>query len=105
MPDLAEKRVPGSLSAIWEAELDEAAVSVECTASGRWAAAASASGAVYLFDAETGRQERRWDAHRVAANSVAWHPHEDLLASAGQDGKVALWTPEADLPNRTLALG
>ncbi len=59
MPDLAEKTVQGLLPATWRAELDEAAVSVGRSASGRWVAAASASGAVYLFEAATGRQVRR----------------------------------------------
>jgi WD40 repeat protein len=106
MPGVTEEvKQDALLPQTWRAALDEAAVSVGWSASGRYMAAASASGAVFLFEAETGRQLKRWAAHRFAATVVAWHPHEDLLASAGQDGKVALWTPEDDAASHTLDCG
>ena len=105
MPDLAPMPVQGILPKSWEAEIDEAAVSVGWSASGSWLAAASASGAVYLLDASTGRQIRRWPAHRFGANAIAWHPRENLLASAGQDGKAALWKPEDSAPVAVLDCG
>src|ERR1700749_254505 len=89
----------------WRAVLDEAAVSVSWSASGRYLAAASASGAVFLFGAETGQQLKHWDAHRFAATLVAWHPNEDLLASAGHDGKVLLWKPEGETAHSVLECG
>lgn len=105
MPGIAEKTIEGRLPKCWEAELDEAAVSVGWSASGRWLASASASGAVYLFDAFTGRESRRWAGHRFGANAVAWHPQEDLLASAGQDGSTMLWSPESNDPVSVLHCG
>ncbi len=105
MPGVAELTVEGTLPKVWAAELDEAAVSVSWAPSGQWLAAASASGAVYVFSANTGTQTRRWTAHRQAANVVSWNPKHDLLASAGQDGKVCLWTPGGDLPVASLDCG
>jgi len=105
MPGIAEKTIEGTLPKKWGAELDEAAVSTAWSAGGKWLAAASASGAVYLFEADTGRTARRWDGHRFGATSVAWHPAQELLASAGQDGKTNLWSPESDAPVATLDSG
>jgi hypothetical protein len=84
---IAQEFLPQS----WEAQLDEAAVSVGWSASGSWLAAASANGDLCLFEASSGREIRRWPAHRYGANAIAWHPEEDLLASAGQDGRAVLW--------------
>jgi len=106
MPSVAEEVMQGTLlPQAWYVVLDEAAVSVSWSASGRYMAAASASGAVFLFEAETGRQLKRWDAHRFAATLVAWHPDEDLLASAGHDGKVLLWKPEGETSHSVLECG
>lgn len=105
MPGVAERTIHGTLPKIWEAELDEAAVSVSWATSGEWLAAASASGAIYLFSSANGEERRRWNAHRFGAIVVAWNPKRDLLASAGQDGKVLLWTPESDAPVVTLDCG
>lgn len=105
MPDIAEDTVAELLPEIWQAELDEAAVSVGWAASGKWMAAASASGAIYLLEAATGRCVKRWNVHRVSATAVAWHPDRELLASAGQDGKAELWLPECHTPERILNCG
>jgi WD40 repeat protein len=105
MLGIAEKRIQGTLSNTWSAELDEAAVSAGWSASGDWLAAASASGGIYLFRAISGTQRRRWSGHGVGAIAVAWHPTLELLASAGQDGKVRLWEPESDTPVATLDCG
>src|ERR1700761_4247569 len=106
MPGVTGEVMQGTLlPQAWRAVLDEAAVSVSWSASGRYMAAASASGAVFLFDAVTGQQLKRWEAHHFAATLVAWHSHEDLLASAGHDGKVRLWKPEAETSHCTLECG
>ncbi len=105
MPGLAEKTVQGTLPRMWATELDEAAVSVGWSASGDWLAAASASGGIYLVDASTGMQRRRWSGHGFGANAVAWHPTLELLASAGQDGKIKLWESRSDSPVATLDCG
>ncbi|HTF68447.1 MAG TPA: hypothetical protein VK638_37790 [Edaphobacter sp.] len=106
MPGVAEEIMRGNLlPESWRAILDEAAVSVGWSATGRSMAAASASGAVFLFEAGNGRHLKRWDAHRFSATVIAWHPHEDLLATAGQDGKVSIWNPEDDAPSHVLECG
>lgn len=105
MPGIAEKIVEGTLPKMWEAELDEAAVSASWAASGEWLAVASASGAIYLFASGTGREVKRWTGHRFGAIAVAWHPKDNLLASAGQDGKVNLFTPQSDTPFAVLDCG
>ena len=109
MPGLAdtsaERIVRGALPQSWEAQLDEAAVSVGWSTSGNWLAAASANGDVCLFEASSGREIRRWTAHRYGANAIAWHPQEDLLASAGQDARTALWHPDSDTPLAVLDCG
>jgi WD40 repeat protein len=102
---MMEETVKSSLPKAWEVELDEAAVSVGWSAGGGWLAAASASGAVYLFESERSGQEKRWDAHRFGAIAVAWHPREDLFASAGQDGRTVLWTPASESPVASLDCG
>jgi WD40 repeat protein len=105
MPGIAEQAVHGTLPKLWHAELDEAAVSVSWAASNQWLAAASASGAIYLFSAERGVESKQWSGHRFGANAVAWNPKRDVLASAGQDSKVYLWTPESEAPFATLDCG
>ncbi|QHN02665.1 WD40 repeat domain-containing protein [Granulicella sp. WH15] len=105
MPGIAERTVEGTLPKTWEAELDEAAVSIAWAASGGWLAAASASGAIYLFESLTGAEAKKWTGHRNGAIVVAWSPKEEVLASGGQDGKVNLFTPEGDAPFASLDCG
>lgn len=99
-----EKAAP-PLAEVWRAVLDEAAVSISWSANGLWVAAASASGFVYVYDAVQGHEVRRWNAHRLSATSVSWHPVENILASAGQDGKMRLWVVEDEVPIATLDCG
>ena len=105
MPGIAEQMVQGILPQQWATEIDEAAVSLSWSASGRWLAAASASGAVYLLASEEGKIQRRFSGHRFGANVVRWNPRHELLASAGQDAKVCLYTPEEDRPAAVLECG
>jgi WD40 repeat protein len=105
MPGVAEQTVEGTLPKLWAAELDEAAVSISWAPSKQWLAAASASGAVYLFSPDAGTETKRWVAHRFGTNAVSWNPKRDLLASAGQDSKVCLWAPESDAPVGSLGCG
>jgi WD40 repeat protein len=41
---------------------------------------------------------RRWEAHRFGVTQVLWHPWDELLASAGQDGKAKLWRSDGAEP-------
>jgi WD40 repeat protein len=89
MPGLVERQaVVPAIPQIWQASLDESAVSVDWSASGGWFAAVSASGTVCVFDAANGVCVRQLPAHRFGATRIAWHPQDARFATAGQDGFV-----------------
>jgi WD40 repeat protein len=97
MPGLIERQVGApAIPQIWQASLDESAVSVDWSASGSWLAAASASGTVCIFDAVDGSCIQELSAHRFGAAQVAWHPQDTRFATAGQDGFVRLWDARLD---------
>jgi WD40 repeat protein len=97
MPGLMESRaVAPPMNQRWLVSLDESAVSVGWSSSGSWLAAASASGAVSIFETGGGQCVQQLTAHRFGATRVAWHPQLSLLATAGQDGMVRLWEPRLD---------
>ena len=61
---------------------------------GKWLASAS-SGAdrlVVLWDTATWKAVRSFEAHKEGVLALAFHPRQPLLASAGGDGAVKLWS-------------
>lgn len=55
MPGLIEREpIAPAIPQLWNASLDESAVSVGWSSSGLWLAAASATGSVWLFNAANG---------------------------------------------------
>lgn len=97
MPGLIERKVGApSIPQIWQATLDESAVSLDWSASGSWLAAVSASGTVCIFDASDGSCIQQLSAHRFGATCIAWHPQDARFATAGQDGFVRLWDARVD---------
>jgi WD40 repeat protein len=75
----------------WKAEIDDHVISLAWSPSGKTLAAASVSGPITLFDADTGKPIAILAGHSFGTTQVAWRPDGSLLASAGQDGKVRLW--------------
>jgi WD40 repeat protein len=47
--------------------------------------------AVDVWDARTGRLERRLDGHTGRVLQVAWHPDSSRLVSASRDGTARVW--------------
>lgn len=47
-----------------------------------------------LWDLRMGRMLKEFPDHTAAVNSVEFHPHEFLLASASQDNTINFWDLE-----------
>ena len=71
--------------------------------SSRWMANGGTS-EVHLWDfsgkGPMGRDPRVLPGHEGLVSALAWQPTGDLLASAGRDGGLAVWTPTASGPAR-----
>ncbi len=55
--------------------------------------ASCAGRAVYLWDAATGKELQRLEAHPLGATSIAFSPDGKALASGGRDNLIRLWGP------------
>jgi autotransporter-associated beta strand protein len=62
-----------------------------------------------VYDVNTGKKLQVLKRHRATkpkrSLSLEWHPTRDLLASAGYDGRVIVWTAQDAKPLRVLRLG
>ncbi len=64
---------------------------------GQYLATATAAGVLRLWQAKTGQELRRWQAHETNATSVVFSPDGRYLASGGWDEKVKVWDVETVL--------
>ncbi len=54
-------------------------------------AAGLANGEVVMWEAASGVEKKRWQAHAGAVAALGWQPSEDLLVTGGADGVLAGW--------------
>ena len=97
MSDLAQgqERAAGALSTAWTATMSDYARALAWSADAQTLAVADASGELRALDAATG--QRRWAAqaaHEGDLMALAAHPSAPLLASAGADGALRLWSTQ-----------
>lgn len=101
-------RRPKSLKLAWQALVSDHVIALEWSPDRSLLAAAAVSGQICLFHAKDGGLVKAWQGHGFGVTSVSWHPtNPSLLASSGQDGKVAIWdtsTRETE-PIRTFTAG
>ena len=108
-----------NLTKAWTAQLDDYAIDLAWSPDSRLLAAASAAGAVTLFDGASGAKPHGLAGHEGGTNAVAFAPAGQmpeassqkpanselasgsrppasaLLASGGQDGRVRFWDAES----------
>ena len=113
----------------WAATLDDYAIDLAWSPDGTLLAAASASGAITLFDAATGAPRHVLPGHSDGTNCLAWRPVVGAqpstlspppsafslqlsafsllpgLASGGQDGCVRFWDATTGRPTAEVKLG
>ncbi len=65
--------------------------SVAFSPDGQYLATATAAGVLWLWQAKTGQELRKWLAHEPSATSVVFSPEGRYLASGGWDAKVKVW--------------
>jgi WD40 repeat protein len=63
----------------------------------------SKPGEIKLWDASTGKLLATLQGHKLAITSLAWHPHQNLLASGSFDKTVKFWDTSAHRELITLA--
>jgi WD40 repeat protein len=69
------------------------AIGLAWSGDGATLATACADHRIYLWDAATFQQRRELDGHNAGVFFVAFHPSDNLLASASGDGTTRLWDP------------
>lgn len=70
---------------------DAACYYVTFTQDGEQCVTCGGDGHIRFFDIDTGDLTAEWDSGQHEVNSVAFHPHQNQLASAGDDGTVCVW--------------
>ena len=101
LPARSSRREPQIL---WTDTIGDYAIDLAWSRDGTRLAVAAVSGPIHLF----GANERRTtflEGHEVGTLAIAWHPAEEILASAGQDGLVCLWSPERSAPHTRMEAG
>jgi WD40 repeat protein len=89
----------------WAAQLDDYLIDLAWSPDGSRLAAASAAGAIGVFDAMAGTRLHELPGHADGTNAIGWAPGSTSLASAGQDGTVKFWDAGAGQHTATAELG
>ncbi|MEN0061188.1 MAG: hypothetical protein AAGA48_03505 [Myxococcota bacterium] len=104
MPDLTADRPMGVLRTGWSAEVGDYAIAGGWARAGRVLVVADAAGGIYGFDSKAGAT--LWQGtHDEGVMAMAIHPDGETFATAGQDGRVLIWSASEGQVTKVVELG
>ena len=104
MSDLNVDRTTGVLRRGWSAAVDDYAIAGGWTRRGAMLVVADAAGGVYAFDGKSGRSA--WSrTHDGGVLAMAIHPSGTTFATAGQEGRVLVWSVGEGRAEQTIDVG
>jgi WD40 repeat protein len=96
---------PPTLAQRWHANIGDHVIGIAWSPDGSLLAAASISGPITVFDAQSGVVKHLWKGHSFGTAAIAWQSGGSLVASVGQDGKVRLWDAASGVEKAVLDAG
>lgn len=106
MSGIGIKRPQGELQDFWSSQVDDYAIAGGWLGEGRSLVVGDSAGGVHAMDGQSG--EVQWSCsreHQDGLLALAVHPGGQLLATAGQDGRVMIWEGDTGTKRQTLELG
>ncbi len=106
MFDVSTRRPKGVLRPGWSASVGDYAIAGGWTRNGEALVVGDVAGGVYAFDGTSGASAwARQEAHDGGLLALAIHPDGTLFATAGQDGRVLVWSVADGQPGQIIDLG
>ena len=106
MSELSVGSPRGALIRGWSAAVGDYAIAGGWSLAGKALVAADAEGGVYAFDGESGKTAwARRGVHDGGVLSVSIHPSGNVFATAGQDGRVLIWSAAEGQVIRAIDVG
>ena len=96
----------GVLGPGWSGSVDDYAIAGGWTARGEALVVGDAAGGVYAFEGESGATIwAQRGVHEGGVLAVAVHPNRPLFATAGQDGRILVWSAAEGRASVTIEVG
>ena len=106
MSGLTGEKPKGVLRQGWSAAVGDYAIAGGWTPRGETLVVGDASGGVYAFDGKSGATIwAKQGAHEGGVLAVATHPNQPTFATAGQDGRVLVWSASDGQLSHTVSVG
>lgn len=106
MPDLNDGSPKGVLRPGWAAEVGDYAIAGGWTPRGEALVVGDAAGGVYAFDGRSGATIwAQREAHEGGVLALAMQPNRAAFATAGQDGRVLVWSAAEGRIIQTIDVG
>ena len=106
MSDLNVDGPRGALRPGWSAEVGDYAIAGGWTLRGEALVVADSAGGVYAFDGKSGATIwAQRGVHQGGVLAVAMHPGKSAFATAGQDGRVLVWSAAEGQVSQAIEVG
>ena len=106
MPNLETVRPQGQLSSSWSALVEDYAIAGAWTCDGKVFVVGDAAGGAFGFQSGSGKQI--WvhrEVHKGGLLSISPHPNDEIVTTAGQDGRILFWNATSGELKQTIELG